>query len=410
MPVITGISQLASCPASGAQDDIGLIDDAALVYNGERIDWVGRRSDLPVQYADQAAIDAGQRLVIPGLIDCHTHLCFGGWRGDEFAQRIQGLTYQQIAAAGGGIRSTVAATREASAEQLFAKAACALAGMARLGVTTVECKSGYGLNPETELKQLQVYQHLRAQQPLELVSTFLGAHIVPPEFAERRDAYVDLLCDQMIPAVAEKQLAEFCDVYIDEGAFTLAEGQRILQTATKHKLKLKCHAEQLSHTGAAAMAAAMGATSIEHLEYLNEDDLSTIAKAGTVAVSLPLASLYLRERYTDCRRLIEAGIPVAVATDFNPGSAPSWHLPMALTLACLNQQMTPAEVVKGATTHAARAIAREHTLGSLLPGYQADLVIIDAPDVNQWLYHFQPNCAMAVMKKGKWLVEPFTGT
>lgn len=401
--VIRGIGQLATCPITGGQDHVGIIEGAALVQQQGRVVWVGEDSDLPTEFQSLDALDAQGALVVPGLIDCHTHLCFGGWRGDEFEMRIQGQSYQAIAEAGGGIRSTVAATRNTNQDDLTAKASAALAQIIQLGVTTLECKSGYGLSVEHELKQLRVYQSLQQSQPIELVPTFLGAHIVPPEYSEQRDTYVRLICDTMLPQIAEEKLAEFCDVYIDTGAFSLDEGKQILSRAKALGLGLKAHAEQLSYTGAAAMAANLGAASLEHLEYLDHNDLQTIQQAGSVAVSLPFASLYLRERYLDCRSLIEQGIPVAVATDFNPGSAPSYQLPMAMTLACLNQQMTPAEVLKGCTIYAAKALQREQRIGSLLPGFQADLAMINAPTVNHWMYHLQSNACVGVMKNGNWV-------
>jgi imidazolonepropionase len=334
-------------------------------------------------------------------VDCHTHLCFGGWRGDEFEMLLKGRSYQQIAAAGGGIRSTVAATRAASPEELSAKALEALENMLALGVTTVECKSGYGLELETEFKQLWVYRQLDAQQPIDLVPTFLGAHMIPDEYAERREDYVALLCEELIPAVAEEQLARFCDIFIEQGAYTLAEAREILGAALDAGLGLKVHADQLSNGGGAKLAAELGAVSAEHLEYADEDGIRALAEAGTVAVSLPLASLYLNERYVAARDMLEAGVRVAVATDFNPGSAPSYHLPMAMTLACVNQRMTPQEALMGATTVAARAIGAEDRIGSLLPGYAADIAVIDAPSLNHWLYHFRDNACTGVIKAGR---------
>jgi imidazolonepropionase len=348
-------------------------------------------------------LDCGQRLVIPGLVDCHTHLCFGGWRGDEFEQRLQGKSYQEIAAAGGGIRSTVAATRAASPKELSAKALEALEGMLALGVTTVECKSGYGLEVETEFKQLWVYRQLDTQQPIDLVPTFLGAHMVPDEYAENREDYVRLLCEKLIPAVATERLARFCDIFVEKDAFTLAEAREILGAALDAGLGLKVHADQLSNGGGAKLAAELGAVSAEHLEYADVDGIQALAEAGTVAVSLPLASLYLNERYVAARDMLEAGVRVAVATDFNPGSAPSYHLPMAMTLACINQRMTPQEALMGATMVAARAIGAEDRIGSLLPGYAADIAIIDAPSLNHWLYHFRDNACVGVIKAGEFM-------
>ena len=402
MTVLRNIGQLATCPADALQQDAGLINDAALVFEDNEILWVGSELQLPEQFATHDSIDCGQRLVIPGLIDCHTHLCFGGWRGDEFEQRLQGLSYQEIAAAGGGIRSTVAATRSDSAETLSKKALEALEGMLDLGVTTVECKSGYGLEQTAELKQLHVYRQLDQQQPIDLIPTFLGAHMVPDEYQQRREDYIRLLCDVLIPAVSDQKLAQFCDVFIEEGAFSIDEAREILGTAKQAGLGLKVHADQLSSGGGAQLAAELGAVSAEHLEYADEQGINALALAGTVAVSLPLASLYLREPYLPARQMLEADVRVAVATDFNPGSAPSYHLPLAMTLACVNQQMTPQEVLMGATTVAARAVAAEQRIGSLLPGYDADITIIDAPSVNHWLYHFRANACCGVVKSGRW--------
>ena len=403
MPVLRNISQLATCPADSRQQDAGLIDNAALVYENQQIVWVGGEQDMPAQYADDDSIDCQQRLVIPGLIDCHTHLCFGGWRGDEFEMRLQGRSYQEIAAAGGGIRSTVAATRSDTARQLKQKALLALEGMLDLGVTTVECKSGYGLERHAELKQLEVYRQLDAQQAVDLVPTFLGAHMIPDEYKEQREEYIRLLCDVLIPEISEQGLALFCDVFVEEGAFSIAEARHILTTAKKAGLGLKVHADQLSSGGGAQLAAELGAVSAEHLEYADQQGIESLALAGTVAVSLPLASLYLRERYVAARQMLDSGVKVAVATDFNPGSAPSYHLPLAMTLACINQQMTPQEVLMGVTTIAARAISAQHRIGSLLPGFMADITIIDTPSVNHWLYHFRANACVAVLKSGIWV-------
>ncbi len=402
MTVLRNISQLATCSADAEQQDAGLINNAALVFEDKRIVWTGTEQQLPEQFAAHESIDCGQRLVIPGLIDCHTHLCFGGWRGDEFEMRLQGRSYQEIAAAGGGIRSTVAATRAESPEELVSKALTALKGMLDLGVTTVECKSGYGLEQAAELKQLQVYRQLDEQQPVDLVSTFLGAHMIPDEYQHQREDYIRLLCEVLIPAVSEQNLARFCDVFVEEGAFSVAEARRIMETAKQAGLGLKIHADQLSSGGGAQLAAELAAVSAEHLEYADSEGIKALASAGTVAVSLPLASLYLREAYLPARDMLQAGVRVAVATDFNPGSAPSYHLPLAMTLACINQQMTPQEVLMGVTTVAARAIAAERRIGSLLPGFEADIAIIDAASVNHWLYHFRANACCGVVKSGHW--------
>ena len=403
MPVLRNISQLAICPPGNPQNDAGLLDNAALVWEGESIQWVGPYLELPNEFRKAEMVDCEQKLVIPGLIDCHTHLCFGGWRGDEFELRLKGASYQEIAAAGGGIAHTVSATRGASLGELQRKAHGTLDEMLSLGVTTVECKSGYGLDEANELKQLEVYRRLDETHQVDLVSTFLGAHIIPPEHLAHRDRYINLLCEVLIPRIAEQKLAGFCDAFVEEGAFTVSEAHKILSTAAKHGLGIKVHADQLSDGGGAALAAALGAVSAEHLEYISDEGINALSKSGTVAVSLPLASLYLREPCLPARELLTSGVPVAVASDFNPGSAPSYHLPLAMTLACLNQEMTPQESLMGATTVAARAISAHQRIGSLMPGFQADLAIIDSPSLNHWLYHFKANACNDVLKRGKWV-------
>lgn len=403
MPVLRNISQLATCSPAVPQHDAGLISNAALVWVGDTIRWIGPWPELPPEYRLEKVIDCDRKLVIPGLIDCHTHLCFGGWRGDEFESRLRGASYQEIAATGGGITRTVAATRGASLGKLQRKAARALDGMLALGVTTVECKSGYGLDEANELKQLEVYRRLDETHPVDLVPTFLGAHVIPPEHLAKRDRYISLVCEVLIPQVAAQGLAQFCDAFVEGGAFTVSEARQILSTAAEHGLGIKVHADQLSDSGGAKLAGELGAVSAEHLEYISDAGIEALARAGTVAVSLPLASLYLGEPYLPARKMLARGVPVAVATDFNPGSAPSYHLPLAMTLACLNQGMTPQESLKGATTIAARAISAHQRIGSLMPGYQADLLIIDSPSLNHWLYHFLPNACIAVMKRGEWV-------
>jgi len=403
MPVLRNIAQLATCPFDNPQDDAGIINNGAIVWEGDTIAWVGKAVDIPPQFSGEPAIDCERRLVIPGLVDCHTHLCFGGWRADEFALRIGGASYQEIAAAGGGISSTVAATRAASLGELERKASDALDDMLRLGITTVECKSGYGLDMANELKQLEVYRQLDQSHPIDLIPTFLGAHVIPREFQDDRDGYIDLLCEQLIPVIAREGLAKFCDAFVETGAFSPGEAKRILSAAADHGLQIKIHADQLSDSGGAGLAAELGAVSAEHLEYISKEGIKALAKSGTVAVSLPLASFYLGEPYLPARDLISAGVRVAVATDFNPGSAPSFHLPLAMTTACIHQRMTPEEVLNGATTIAARAVSASDRIGTLLPGYKADLAIIDSPSLNQWLYHFVPNACVRVLKSGRWV-------
>ena len=375
--------------------------DAALAWEGDRITWVGPARDLPDRMKAGPIEDAGGRAVFPGLVDCHTHLAFGGWRADEFEQRILGATYLDIAGRGGGIASTVRQTRLASEQELESRARGWLTAMRQLGVTTVECKSGYGLDRETELRLLRTYRRLAASQPTRLVPTYLGAHVVPAEFRERRSDYLRLLIEEMIPTVAAERLAECCDVFVERSAFSIDEARAVLRAGREAGLQPKLHADQLSDGGGAQLAAELGALSADHLEHASDAGIAAMARAGVVAVSLPLATMYLNQPPMPARRFIEAGVAVAVATDFNPGSAPSFHLPFALTLACTLQRMTPAEALKGATIHAARAVGRDRDLGSLQVGKYADFTVFDVPDATQWLYHLQANACVRTVIGGE---------
>jgi len=396
------IGMLATCAADGGQGDIHSITNAALAWADGRIAWVGRDEDLPAEYAEETPANLGMStpLVIPGLIDCHTHLAFGGWRANEFVERINGRTYQEIGAEGGGIASTVAQTHAISSEALFDKCESFLAEMFSLGVMTVECKSGYGLTLAEELRILRVYRDLAADGTQRIVPTLLGAHTVPAEMRDQRDAYVDLVINEMIPAVARERLATCCDVFVERGAFTVDEARRILRAAHEAGLAAKVHADQLSDGGGAALAAEMHAISADHLEHASDAGIAAMARAGVVAVSLPLAALYLGQSPMPARKFIAAGVPVAVATDFNPGSAPSYHLPLALTLACTMQRMAPAEALKGATIYAARAVGLEAETGSLEPGKRAEFVVLDSPSIDHWLYNFRPNACKATVFQG----------
>ncbi len=403
MPVLYNIGYLAACRDEGEQKDIHPIKNAALVWKNSTIEWVGPESELPEQYKNWDHIDAGKQLVVPGLIDCHTHLAFGGWRSDEFAMRMEGKSYLDISNAGGGILSTVKATREAKKIELINRCEHFLDAITILGITTIEAKSGYGLDLASEIKLLQVYRHMNKSQPVEIVPTFLGAHTFPPEYWDDHPAYIRQITEEMIPKVGGKQLAEFCDIFVEESAFSVGEAKKILGVAKKYGLRLKLHADQLSDGGGAALAAEVGAISADHLEYISDDGIWAMIKSGVIAVSLPIATLYLNQPHMPARKLIEAGVPVAVATDFNPGSAPSYHLPMAMMLACTMQRMTPAEVLKGTTIYAARAINRQHDRGSLEPGKRADFAIIDAEDVNEWMYHFREQACVSTWIKGRFI-------
>ena len=400
MPVLRDIGTLVTCAAPGGQGAIHPISDAALVWEDDLIRWVGPAAELPAEFARWESRAAGGALVIPGLVDCHTHLAFGGWRAEEFEQRILGRSYLEIAAAGGGIASTVAKTRAATTGELRRRAESHLAAMAELGVTTVEAKSGYGLSTEHELRLLEVYRDL-AGGGQRIVPTLLAAHVVPPDYREHREMYLRLVTDEIIPQAATRGLARFCDVFVEEKAFSVEEGRRVLKAGLAVGLRPKMHADQITNTGGAELAAEVGAISADHLEKVSDEGIRCLRASGTVAVSLPFASLYLNVGPMPARRLIEAGVPVAVATDFNPGTAPSYHLPMALTLACTMQRMTPAEALKGATQIAARAIGLEREVGTLEPGKSADFAVIDAPSVEQWLYQLRANACVRTVARGR---------
>ncbi len=402
MNVIKNISVLYTCRKEGGQADVHPIQNGAVAWSGGIIQWVGRESDLPEKFDGENVnvIDAEGRMVIPGLVDCHTHLCFGGWRADEFEMRIKGRSYIDIAKAGGGILSTMNATRESSEEELLEKAEGLLSEIVKKGVTTIECKSGYGLSLDDELKQLRVYKRLRSLSRAHIVSTFLGAHTFPPEFKENRQGYIDLIINEMIPAVAEEKLADFCDIFVEESAFSIEEARMILETGKKYGLKPKLHADQLSGGGGAELAAEVGAISADHLEQISETGIKSMAEQGVIGVTLPLASLYTQQPYLNCRRLVKGGVKVAVATDFNPGSAPSYDLSLAMMLTCNHGRLTPSEVLKGATIYAAEAIGMEGWTGSIEQGKSADFAVIDSPDVNFWMYHYRGSAVVRIYLNG----------
>ena len=400
MPVLRGIGLLAQCLPEQSQGNISGIENAALAWRGDQIVWLGPESALPDWCRSEPDFDAQGRLVVPGLVDCHTHLAFGGWRSNEFELRLSGRSYQSIAQAGGGILATMRATRQASVEELTERARGHLRQMAQLGVTTVEAKTGYGLSAQDELKLLEVYRRVAAPDLPAVIPTFLGAHTVPPEYADNREGYLKLITGRMLPEIAAGKLAKFCDVFVEETAFTVSEAREILRAGAALGLVPKLHADQLSWSGGAELAAAMGAASADHLEFISEQGIDQMAASGVVAVSLPIAALYLGSQPLPARRLLKAGVPVAVATDFNPGSAPSFHLHLAMTLACTVQRMTPGEVLRGVTSEAARALRMTGTIGSLAVGGAASFAVIDAPDPSFWIYHFRPNTCIWTVRNG----------
>jgi len=382
---------------------LGIIEDGALLIRDGVIIAVGTTAEVDALAPPEAQrIIVGEGIVLPGFVDAHTHPVFAGNRADEFERRIQGLSYEEIARQGGGILSTVSKTRDASEGELLTLTARRLRWFIEHGTTTIEAKSGYGLSVEDELKLLRVIRHLDEQGPLELVSTLLAAHVLPPEYAHDRAGYITLITESLLPQVAAEGLAEFHDVFCDQGAFTLEEAEVLMAAAARQGLKLRIHAEQLHHTGVSRRAAAWGARTADHLEKITDDDIRALARAGVLGVLLPGAVFALgRSDYPPARRLIEAGVPVVVATDFNPGTSPTPNMQLVLTLACTQMQMTPAEALSAATINAAYSLDRGHRLGSLEVGKQADVVIFDCSDYREIPYFFGVNHVRMVIKRGR---------
>jgi imidazolonepropionase len=354
----------------------GVVEDGAIAVAGGRIAWVGPRASLPADHRAGTIHDCAGRWITPGLIDCHTHLVHAGSRADEFERRLNGASYAEIAAAGGGIRSTVRATRAADEGRLVAESLPRLRSLLRDGVTTVEIKSGYGLDLETEARMLRVARRLGETEPVRVVTSFLGAHAVPPDYTGRTDAYVDLLCEGMLPAIAAEGLADAVDGFCETIAFTPTQIERVFQAAERHGLPVKLHAEQLSDQGGAALAARHGALSADHLEYLSEVGAAAMAAAGTVAVLLPGAFYMLREpQAPPVAALRRHGVPIAVATDCNPGTSPIASLLAVLNMACTLFRLSPEEALAGATRNAARALGLGAEIGTLEVGKAADFAI-----------------------------------
>jgi imidazolonepropionase len=367
-------------------DDVSAIEDGAVIYDAKKILWVGKTADIPEKYHRVKAIDLKhKKAIMPGLIDSHTHLVFAGSRASEFARRCAGTSYQEIADEGGGILTTVKATREATRDQLFELALKRALIAYRFGVRTMECKSGYGLDHATEIKCLRVVQDLRRALPqMTFVSTYLGAHAFPTD--QKRSQYLDEILHKTLPYVAENKLAEICDVFIDEGYFTLAEGERILRTAKKLGLKLKVHADELVNTEAAHLAAKLSALSADHLLKISDRSIQSLARADTVATLLPGTAFYLKEPFAPARKLLDAGARVAISTDFNPGSCYSLNLPLMMNFSALYMKMNLAEIFAGVTYSAAASLGLEHHKGALIAGYDSDFVVLPSDRFEEMYY------------------------
>lgn len=404
MLVITNIGTLVTPEGRTAhggsdQNQVRVLHDAWVTVENDTIVGIGTGSpEIP---ENARVLDAEGKLVTPGLVDAHTHLIFGGWRQHEMALKLQGVPYLDILARGGGILSTVNATHASDEQALADKAALALDEMLSFGTTTCEAKSGYGLSVEEELKQLRAIRLLNENHPMDLVATFMGAHAVPVAYKENREEYIRLICEEMIPRVAEEKLAKFCDVFCEKGVFSAEESRKILETGKKYGLIPKIHADEIEPIGGSVLAGQIGAISAEHLIVCPPEGIASMAKGGTVACLLPCTSLYLGAAFAPAREMVASGVPVAMATDFNPGSCPCLNMQLVMNLGCLRYKLTPEEVLTAVTLNGAAAIGMADKVGSIEVGKLGDLVIWDGEDLNYICYRMGSNLAKTVIKKGK---------
>jgi imidazolonepropionase len=383
--------------------DLNIIEDGAVLCHGGKIISVGTTKDalrdawLKKNRRQLVEIDCSSKVVLPGFVDSHTHPAFVAPRLVDFEKRISGATYEEIAAAGGGIRASLEAVRASSRSGLANHIVTALKEMAAHGTTTVEAKSGYGLSLESELKSLEAIRTAAAQWPGSVLTTLLGAHVVPKEFSDRRSQYIDIICDQMIPSAAKRKLARFVDVFCDKGAFSLSEAERIFAAAQKNNLDTRAHVSQLSETALSSLLRFRPA-SLDHMDHVGADDISRLAKTETVATLVPGANYFLGlSKFPPARKFIEAGVAVALATDYNPGSSPTTSMPLVLSLACTHMQMTPAEAISASTVNGACALRVAGTKGTIEAGKDADLAVFDLEDYREIPYWFGVNrCAVTI--------------
>ena len=410
--LIVGASQLLTLRGRGprrgkALSNLGVINDGALLIRDGRIVAVGVRAKVEALPEAKTAdnLFVGGRVILPGFVDSHTHLVHAASRAEEYELKIAGASYEEIARKGGGILNSVKKVRAATSEALKKRALAALREFAANGTTTLEAKSGYGLDVTSELKILNLHQELLREQPLEIVSTFLGAHVVPTEYRGTPGGpqrYVSMLIHRLIPEVAERKLAEFCDVFCDRGAFSRAQSEQVLEAGERHGLAPRIHAEQLTRTGAAQLGMQLGAASCDHLEQVNHADIRALGKSRTVATLMPGCDFHLGlKRYAPARSLIDGGAIVSLATDYNPGTSPTLSMPMILSLACTQLRMTPAEAITAATINGAYALRRDKDIGSLEAGKRGDVAIFDVEDYREIPYYFGVNKCWMTIKDGE---------
>ncbi len=390
-----------------AMNDPGVIADAGVLCRDGKIAWVGPMAEFPGTGGDDVPeIDATGRVVLPGFVDSHTHMMFAGDRAEEFGMRANGATYQEIAEKGGGILSTIRHVRAATKKELKRSTSRHLMAMMKHGTTSVEIKTGYGLSMDAEVKMLEGIHELGNEEMATVVGTFLGAHAVPPEFKADPDAYVRLIIDTMIPYAGKRSLAKFCDVFCEQGYFDARQTEEILLAGKAHGMLPKIHAEELTHQGGAELAGRIGAVSADHLEKITPDGIDALRNGGVVAGVLPGVSFFLNHGYAPVRALIDAGVAVAIASDFNPGSCMSYSMPMMMTIACTHMKMTPAEALVAATLNGAAALGLSATHGSIEVGKQADLLVAAIPEYRHLAYHFGANHIRHTIKNGTILEIP----
>jgi len=408
--IIKNAAQVVTCSGFEGKwgremNNLGVIENGTVIVTGGIISHVMRQGEpLPVNEADYKVIDATGKALLPGFVDPHTHFVFGGYREEEFAWRMRGDSYMEIMERGGGIVNTTRATRTATEEELVDSARKRLDAMLRLGITTVEGKSGYGLDRETELKQLRVMHQLNDFHPVDIVPTYMGAHAIPEEWKGREDAFIDFQIEEMLPLVAGEGLAEAADIFCEKGVFTIDQSRRYLQAAASLGLKPKLHADEIIPLGGAELAAELHCLSADHLLQASDEGISALAATGTVATLLPLTAFSLREPYARARTMIDAGCIVALATDLNPGSSFTASVPLLFALACIYMQLTPEEAINAFTLNSAAALGRADRIGSIDPGKQGDLLLLQFPSYKFLPYHVGMNIVERVIKKGEVVV------